>query len=210
MQATPGAIDAVDINGRHEVVRLSVIGNSDQPDIRPLGICGTGAINTIAQLFTKGIIKGNGAFASGDPLFSLVKGNSSGNQPPVFISQKDIRSVQLGKAALITGIELLLTEAGINTPEQILVAGAFGNYLKKEDIIRLGMVPSICANRIEMIGNSAGAGAVMVLCDDSYLQKTIDEAEKVSAIDLAGKTEFQKRFIGNLEFPEQVNPETQS
>ena len=201
MQATPGAINAVEINDDKEVVRLSVIGGPDSGAVEPSGICGPGVISALAQFYARGIIQASGRFQSGEQQYILSHDGNPGKASKVFISQKDIRSVQLGKAALMTGIEFLLNEAGLEQPEKILVAGAFGNHLNKDDMISLGMIPALDKDRIEMIGNSAGAGSVMALCDDYYMQKAVQETKKIKTIDLARNTQFQKRFVENLGFP---------
>jgi len=110
--------------------------------------------------------------------------------------------VQLGKSALITGIELLIKKAGLEKPEKIIIAGAFGTNLHKLDLIRLGMIPEIDLDKIEMAGNSAGMGAIMALCDDYYLDRAERMANKIETVDLACNIEFQEIFIKNLSFPD--------
>lgn len=202
MQATPGAINGVEINGDQKVASLSVIGANEGNGVQPAGICGPGVISALAELYRKGVVKSGGGFKAGEREFVLFEGDPNNGSHSVYISQKDIRSIQLGKGALATGIEFLLMEAGLVQPEKILIAGAFGNHLNKEDIICLGMIPNLKSEKIEMAGNSAGAGAVMALCDDLYLQKAIEMAKKIQTIDLAGNVEFQKKFVYNLSFPE--------
>ena len=171
-------------------------------------------INTVAQLCTHKIIKPDGAFnremnlpglgkdASGKMQYTLVPEKFSQEGSAISISQKDIRSVQLGKAALISGIEFLLKEAGRKTPEKIIIAGAFGTYLDKQDMMTLGMIPVMDMDRIEIAGNSAGAGAVMTLCDDRCLERSIQMVKKITTIDLACSQAFQEVFVQQLGFPD--------
>jgi len=134
--------------------------------------------------------------------YILVPEKFSREGAAISISQKDIRSVQLGKAALISGIEFLLKEAGRRTPEKIIIAGAFGTYLDKQDMMTLGMIPVMGKDRIEIAGNSAGAGAVMALCDHHCLEKSIEMASRITTIDLACSQSFQAVFVQQLRFPD--------
>ncbi len=195
MQAIPGAINKVCIKNKKELPGFTMIGFSKSNTQKPSGICGTGVISAVSELCKKNIIEPGGAFKkdfSEQKRYCIV--------PEIFISQKDIRSVQLGKAALITGIEFLLNEAGINAPEKIIIAGAFGSFLDKADMMSLGMIPSIDPSKIESAGNLAGVGAVMLLCDESYLNKTIQLSEIINVIDLACNQSFQDHFVRNLNF----------
>ena len=133
--------------------------------------------------------------------YTIVPKKFSQDGSDVFISQKDIRSVQLGKAALIAGIEFLLKKAGLYMPEKIIIAGAFGAFVDKADMMTIGMIPVMDLSRIEVSGNSAGAGAIMVLCDHTFLEKSIQMAEMITAVDLACNQNFQEAFIKNLSFP---------
>lgn len=201
MQATPGAVNAVEISTDQQVSRVSMINPAGLSTLQPSGICGAGVINTVAQLCRHGIIGSDGAFVGDKKQYHLVQGNPGTEQSAVFINQKDIRSVQLGKSALNTGIEFLLKNAGISMPEKIIVAGAFGSHLNKTDLIRLGMIPKIDLDHIHMVGNAAGSGAVMALCDGKYIQKAIQLAAEIKTIDLACDIEFQNAFVKNLHFP---------
>ena len=123
MQASPGAINAVTIDDHQKVSAISLINPDQAPEIKPAGICGAGVLNIVAQLCDKHIIAPDGRFTSGGDQFVLAPENPGNGQLPVHISQKDIRSVQLGKSALISGIEFLLKRAGLKAPEKIIIAG---------------------------------------------------------------------------------------
>ena len=204
MQAIPGAINSVEIDSDKKVVRYSIINPVKLSGTKPSGICGAGVIDSIAQLCEKQIIAPSGAFRSGEQEFILVPENKDNGQSIVYISQKDIRSVQLGKSALISGIEFLLKKAGLDTPGKIIIAGAFGSHLNKLDLIRLGMIPGIDLDKIETAGNSAGTGAIMTLCNDQYLDRAQQMADKIETVDLACNIDFQEVFIRNLSFPDEV------
>lgn len=213
MQAIPGAINKVIIKNTEDFPDYTMINPRKSPGIKPFGICGTGVISGVAELFRSRIIGSNGAFkkdtaikplerdSEGKLRYLLVSENSAQNGSSIFISQKDIRSVQLGKGALITGIEFLLRAGGYEKPGKIIIAGAFGSFIAKEDMMTLSMIPAINSDKIEIAGNAAGAGAVMVVCSKSFLKKTIEMADRITTIDLACDKEFQTLFVQNLSFP---------
>jgi uncharacterized 2Fe-2S/4Fe-4S cluster protein (DUF4445 family) len=200
-QAVPGALNSVTIDGNQVLTGFSIVNPFEINKLIPSGICGAGVISAVAQFCEKQIITSQGAFASGEKRYTLVPGNDETGQPSIYISQKDIRSVQLGKSALITGIEYLLKKADILKPVQIIIAGAFGSYLGKQDLIRLGMVPEIDLDHIKMVGNAAGTGAVMALCDEAYMSKAVELADKIEIVDLVREPLFQDNFVKNLYFP---------
>lgn len=200
MQAIPGAINSVKIDNDRTIAEYSMIQASGSTPKKATGICGAGVINAVAQFCEKQIISPNGVFTSGEKNFILVPENEALGQPPIFISQKDIRSVQLGKSALITGIEFLFKKAGLDRPRKILIAGAFGSHLHKTDLISLGIIPKIALEDIEMVGNAAGSGAVMTLCDEEYIDQATRMAAEIEIVDLACNIEFQNMFIDNLSF----------
>ena len=207
MQAVPGAIDRIRIDGRQQPSFTTIAGKGEMAG-QPLGICGSGVISGVAAMLQAGVIEKSGAMAKDlpPPLIDeeagvrryLLAENGTGGK--VAITQKDIRQVQLGKAALISGIEFLLAAAGMVTPTEILVAGAFGSHLDKHDLLALGMLPVIGPERITMIGNAAGSGAIMALCDDRYLQTARNMASQTKVINLAADPGFQEHFITRLSF----------
>ena len=206
MQAIPGAINKVKISRLEERPEYTVINSSTSKKPKPTGICGTGVISAIAQFLEKKIIAPNGAFhsESSDALvteYVLVPENVASNTPAVFISQKDIRSVQLGKGALITGIEFLLKEAGFDQPEKIIIAGAFGTFIDKQDMMTLGMIPIMDLKSVEVAGNSAGTGAVMGVCDPFFLEKANQLSHNIKVVELALNPDFQQVFVEKLSFP---------
>ena len=134
------------------------------------------------------------------PQYTLVESDRVKEIPSIFISQKDVRAIQLGKAAVITGIEFLSRAAGYLRPEKIIVAGAFGSYIDKADMITIGMLPEMGPEKIENAGNAAGAGAVMVLCEEAYYRRSIEMAETVTTVELATDIGFQEVFVKKLGF----------
>lgn len=217
MQAIAGAINKVVIKNQKDLPEYTLIGQLNPSRAKsltpePSGICGTGVLSAVAQFCKNGIIEPGGLFNKRDNIPALQKddtgkvqyilapSDNEDNSNAVYISQKDIRSVQLGKAALITGIEFLLKEAGLEKPEKIIIAGAFGSFLDKNDMITLGMIPALDQDKVIIAGNSAGAGAVMVLCDNTFLEKSIQMADKITVVELAANQDFQNMFIQQLGF----------
>ena len=211
IQAIPGAIDRVSIAGRDSVPEFSVVKNKSSETMKPSGLCGSGVISAVAAMIQTGIVTSSGRLikthtqggsnnsAKAEARYLIVPAGQTANNRDIFISQKDIRSVQLGKAALITGIEFLLRTAGMALPEKIIIAGAFGSHLQKRDMRILGMLPDIDPDRIDMVGNAAGGGAIMALCDD-YVEAAGRLAGKISVIELASSVDFQNRFVERLSF----------
>lgn len=134
--------------------------------------------------------------------YILFNPDSSEPEHTVLISQADIRAIQLGKGALFTGIEFLMKRAGITELKQIIIAGAFGSHLAREDMMTLGLIPVMEPSRVTTAGNLAGAGAVMALCDPQYRQSAENLANAVSVLDLASDPVFQMSFINQLQFPQ--------
>lgn len=210
MQAIPGAINKVELRDSRDFPIYSVI-NSEGIDT-PIGLCGTGAISAVAELWRNRIITPGGAFASDNSIkplkneaggtcrYIIVDEDMNHHHSSIFISQKDIRAVQLGKAALISGIEFLTRAAGFSKPNKIIIAGSFGAFIDMEDMMAIGMIPDIKKEDIEIAGNSAGVGAIMVLSDTHYYTTAIDMSQKIKTIELADNTDFQKVFLKHLNF----------
>ncbi len=203
MQAIPGAINSIEIDINNNTAGYSLINPEQLSIIKPSGICGAGVIKSIAQFCEKKVIAPSGAFRSDRQKYILVPENIDNGQSCIYISQKDIRAVQLGKSALSTGIKFLLKKADLDQPEKIIIAGAFGSHLDKLDLIKLGMIPKIDLDKIEIAGNSAGTGAIMTLCDDHYLDRSKQMADRIETVDLATNIDFQEAFIKNLSFPDE-------
>jgi uncharacterized 2Fe-2S/4Fe-4S cluster protein (DUF4445 family) len=205
MRATAGAIERVDVDA-HGSLALGVIGEGPAR-----GLCGSGLIDLVAQLLETGVLEPDGRFAEDapHPLGSRL-GERDGvrtftldERGEVVFTQKDVRQVQLAVAAVRTGIELLLAEAGL-APEGVaeaLVAGAFGYRVRASSLARVGVVPAEWAGRVRFVGNSALAGARAMLLGDEVRERAEQVAARARAIDLAAHPAFEKRFITALAFP---------
>jgi uncharacterized 2Fe-2S/4Fe-4S cluster protein (DUF4445 family) len=214
MHAVSGAIDAVTIDRKSGRAIFSLIQQNPAKPKKPSGLCGTGVISTAAELYRAGLILKDGAFdrnANNTYLrlndnqtseFIVVPAEETQDGRPVTFTQNDVRAIQLAKGALRTGIDLLSREAGLERPAKLLVAGAFGSFINKKDALEIGMFPRIAEENIEVVGNAAGAGAILALFDDSFLNRARELTRETRVLDLSTHSEFQDTFINSLAFPD--------
>ena len=212
MHAVSGAIDAVKIDGT-DAVTCSVIQKDPSRPKKMAGLCGTGVVSAVAELLRSQMILPDGAFnrktnskqlqldANETPEFILARPEETEGGRTITFTQKDVRAIQLAKGALRTGIDLLCLEAGIERPQKILLAGAFGSYIRKKDALTIGMFPDVSEKDIEVVGNAAGAGAILTLFDERFLDQANDLRQSTRVLDLASHPNFQEIFIASLEFP---------
>jgi uncharacterized 2Fe-2S/4Fe-4S cluster protein (DUF4445 family) len=216
MRAARGSIEGVLIeNGE---VKVRIIENTE-----PIGICGSGLIDAVAQMLDAGLVnyKGNILNAeeaeahdlSPDLAARLRKGHA-GNEfvlvwkdqgEDIVITQKDIREVQLAKGAVYGGIVILMQCLGVELPqlEEIMLAGAFGSYINKRSILRIGMVPNAGVDKITHIGNAAGVGACMALLSQAEREQANIQSNEVEHIELALHPDFEREYINAMYFPQQ-------
>ena len=189
MRGSPGAIDHVWIEGGE--IRHHTIG-----DMEPMGICGSGLLDLVACMLELGILDESG-YLEGKQY--TISGTN------VRLTQKDIREVQLAKAAIRAGIELMCRHLNIKPREirSVLLAGAFGNYMDPRSACRIGMIPPVLLERIRPIGNAAGAGAKCCAVSRDAYEYSIVLAENTEFLELASRPEFQDCFVDALEFCEE-------
>lgn len=190
MRGCPGAIDHVALEGGE--ICCHVIG-----DVAAAGLCGSGLLDLAACLLDAGILDESGYLAGKS---YTIPGTS------VSLTQEDVREIQLAKAAIRAGIELMCKHLGV-TPRDIrhvLLAGAFGNYLRPASACRIGMIPPVLKDRITPIGNAAGAGAkaCALSCDAFTESKRL--AAETEFLELASRPDFQDWFVDALEFEEEM------
>lgn len=187
MRGAEGAVDQVFLEQGE--IRFHVIGGGD-----PKGICGSGLLDLIAVLLERGLVDESGHLENGT--YSLA--------PGVRVTQKDVREVQLAKAAIRAGIQLLSVQLGVEVEQiqTVCLAGAFGNYMNPASACRIGMIPPALEGRVRPIGNAAGEGAR--LCSLSRWEYDYSKrlAEGTEFLELAGLPEFQDCFVDALEFSE--------
>ncbi|MCP4682858.1 MAG: DUF4445 domain-containing protein [Desulfobacterales bacterium] len=198
MRASDGAIEHVRIIDGN--VTYKTIGNEP-----PKGLCGSGMLDALAQLYAAEIINSGGKLLdhpktrtnNGIREFVLVDKHESALDNAVTITQKDIRALQLAKGAIQAGIEVLMMEQYI-TPSQIdevVIAGAFGSYIDVSSAIAIGMLPNLPLDRFNQVGNAAGMGAKMALISSKKREEAKSIAEKVKYVELGGTQGFMDTFI---------------
>ena len=173
-----------------------------------IGLCGSGLIDLVAQLYKAGLIDEMGHLESGqenDSIFVLVPPEKAGNEKGVYLTQKDVREVQLAKAAIAAGIQLLMKELGITEKEiqKIYIAGAFGNYMNPASACAIGLLPPELEHLVEPVGNAAGEGAKIALLNTDELEATDRLVKGIRFLELAASAEFQDTFVDELAFPEE-------
>ena len=207
MSATPGAIAHASLDG-DDGLKLEVIGNGI-----PKGICGSGLIDLAAELREVGLINEKGNLLAqhdlpyaervtpgerGQPQFLVSDG-----QEPIYLTQQDIRELQLAKGAIRSGVEIMLHEWGA-TPEDVEVvylAGAFGSYVRRESVLRIGMLPPFPLERIKPVGNAAGQGAKLCLLNKGKWAEIQELAKRVRYFELSYHQGFSDVFIESMYFP---------
>ncbi|MHC5075493.1 MAG: ASKHA domain-containing protein [Planctomycetota bacterium] len=209
-RAVQGAIEAVFTNG--DDIDCDVIGG-----VIPKSICGSGLLDTAALLAELGIIDSTGRFVEPEKLKDLNKAIASrvtiiDNQPAfiiaenaknkVSISQKDIRQIQLAKAAIRTGIQLLQQKLDITNEDikHIYLAGAFGNYIRTESALRISLLPNAPGQTFHFIGNAASSGAQMMLLSTEYRKRAQNLARKIEYVEIAYEKNFETVFTQSMAF----------
>jgi len=203
MRATSGAIEGVEIGNDGNY--LKVIGN-----VPPVGICGSGILDAVYQLRKQCIIDQRGRLQDhplvlqglGGPEFVLASGNTTGTGQNIVITQRDIGAIQLAKAAIRTGINILLSETGTKESEidEVIIAGAFGNYINLASAIGIGMFPSLPLSLFEQVGNAAGLGAKLALISRRNRTTAEEIAGRIRYIELTTHPEFKHEFSLSLRF----------
>jgi len=207
-RAAEGAIEAVVIDDGD--IGLDVIGEAP-----PRSICGSGLIDAVAVLLELGVIEATGRFVSpqqaqercseavrarlmevdGQQAFCLAF-DRHGSQPAVVLTQKDVREFQLAKGAIQAGIQLLLRKTGREASglESVMLAGAFGNYIRPRSAVRVGLLPDVPLERIHFVGNAAASGAEMLLLSDECRQRSAALARKIEYVEIAHERDFGDVF----------------
>ena len=215
MRAAEGAIERVTICPQTLEVRFKVVGDdrwsNEGPGIKARGICGSGVIDAVAQMLCTGIITPRGAFNKGASTQRLRRGEelefvlawSEGTSLgyDITITQSDIRAVQLAKGALLSGAQILMKHAGVEQLDGVVLAGAFGQHIDKNNAMRLGLFPQIEIDRVSTIGNAAGEGARLALLNLGKRQDAVDAAQWTECFNLSLDPGFQKEFVRAMIFP---------
>jgi uncharacterized 2Fe-2S/4Fe-4S cluster protein (DUF4445 family) len=214
MRAAEGAIEGVKIVG--DEFRLQVIG-----DAEPVGMCGSGLVDCVAELVQSGLLDHSGRFIPDEAAAELHPGLAPrltkigeervfvmhwrGEDPAnsVFLSQRDVRELQFAKASIATGWAILCRELGVDPAEisQVLLGGSFGSYLTAASAVKIGLVPRLPLTRIVAAGNVAGEGAKIAALSVTERAAANAVLDEVAYVELSGRSDFNDLFIDQLQFP---------
>jgi uncharacterized 2Fe-2S/4Fe-4S cluster protein (DUF4445 family) len=212
MRAAEGAIERVKIDPATKEPSYEVIGGG-YCSVKAKGICGSGVIDAVAELFKAGIIDKTGRFrmdlntgrvrkdAAGKPEYVLAWKDETALETDITVTQADVRAVQLAKGALYAGAKLLMRKMGMEKVDKVILAGAFGSYINKESALTLGMFPDCALENIYAVGNAAGDGAVMALINTGKREEAEREARKLKYMEIAMEPDFQEEFLAAMDIP---------
>jgi len=216
VRASLGAIERVRIDPVTKDGKVKIIGNDDwladhdgtAEGQTIIGICGSGIFEVMVEMASAGLLDQGGLFKPDAAPHRFHQENNVWiytlvNQPenPIIVKQTDVRSVQLAKAALYAGAQLLAEKLGCDDFDEVLLAGAFGTHLDSKYVAEIGIVPFAPADRIRSIGNAAGMGAAMALINVEEKAKIIAAVKEIEKIETATEAKFQDYFVGSMKFP---------
>jgi uncharacterized 2Fe-2S/4Fe-4S cluster protein (DUF4445 family) len=223
-RAAPGAIERVRIDPATLEPRFKVIGDerwSDHAGFRRVlqdtgvsGICGSGIIEAVAELFLAGIVTSDGVIdgrlaersprieASGRTFAYVVHDGS----PRVLVTQDDVRAIQLAKAALYAGARLLMDHLNVDAVDEVHLAGAFGSHIDPRHAMVLGLIPDCDLDRVRSIGNAAGTGALIALLSGAARAEIEAVVRRVEKVETAVEPRFQEHFVEALSIPHRSAP----
>ncbi|WP_373502706.1 ASKHA domain-containing protein [Aestuariivirga sp.] len=223
-RAAPGAIERIRINPETLEPRYKVIGVdqwSDEPGFEEsiaqtgvTGICGSGIIEAIAEMYLSGVINQDGlvdgSLAERSPRIEAYKrtfnyviraARAESNEPSIRITQNDVRAIQLGKAALYAGIRLLMDKLGIEQVGKIRLAGAFGSHIDVKYAMILGLIPDCDLSKVQSAGNAAGTGARIALLNAKARDEIEAVVRRIEKIETAVEPLFQQHFVEAMAIP---------
>jgi uncharacterized 2Fe-2S/4Fe-4S cluster protein (DUF4445 family) len=220
-RAAPGAIERVRIDPVTLEPRVRVVGAppwSDEPGFADAvagtgvtGICGSGIIEAVAELFLVGVVTADGRIRAPRPTPRLVAHDRTlayrlWDDPVVEVTQNDVRAIQLAKAALQAGCRLLLDHFGVAAPDGIRLTGAFGSHIDPLHAMVLGLVPDCDLDRVTAVGNAAGTGALMLLLSGAARSEVQQVAAGIEKIETAVEPAFQEHFVAAMALPHATQP----
>lgn len=220
MRAAPGAIERIRIDPDTLEVDYKVIGrdawrNYSKPEeMKTKGICGSGILDVLAELYTAGVIGKSGRFNkklktnryrvnpdTKQPEFVIAWANETSIGKDVVISQKDVRQIQLGKGALYTGCKLMMRRMGLEKVDAIKIAGAFGTHVDKTKALIMGLFPDCELDSVFAVGNAAGDGARAALLNREKRAEANWVSRNVEYIELTVEEDFQQQFMEAMQVP---------
>ncbi len=209
MKASAGAIERVEIDPKSLEVNYKTIGN-----VKPVGLCGSAIIDAIAGLLKSGILEKNGRMrevsgtsrlrrVGGQMEFVIAWKDEAGVEEDITITQKDVREVQLAKAAIYSAQYILMRRMGIGPwdVERVFVAGAFGSGIDVKNAVLIGLFPEEHAQKVEFVGNTAISGAKMALISKKVREESKEVLRLVEHVELSLDPSFESEFISATELP---------
>jgi len=218
-RAALGAIERVRVDPITLRSRFKVIGSdrwSDEPEFTSevaefgiTGICGSGIIEAVAELFLAGLVLPSGLIdgSRAAECAQLVRDGQvysyrlHAGTPEILVTQTDVRAIQLAKAALYAGARLLMDRMGVSTVDRIVLAGAFGSYIDPRHTMVLGMIPDCPLDRVLSAGNAAGAGARIALLNLAARREIEALVRRVEKVETAAVSSFQREFVAAMKIP---------
>jgi uncharacterized 2Fe-2S/4Fe-4S cluster protein (DUF4445 family) len=222
MRAAPGAMERIEIDRETKEVDYKVIGRdawrkfSEPKEMKAKGICGSGILDLLAELYSAGIVAKSGVFnkkaLEGHPRFRINPDNKqpefvlawaeeSSIDKDIVVTQKDIRQIQLAKGALYAGCKLMVKRMGLEKVDKVKIAGAFGTHVDRTKALVMGLFPDCEIEMIEGVGNAAGDGCRAALLN---VKKRVEAnwcSRNVEYIELTVETSFQQEFMEAMQLP---------
>ncbi len=215
MIAATGAIEGVSIED--DALHYQVIGN-----VQPKGLCGSGLVDLVAVLLHIGLIDSQGLICPprrgmAQEIASRVKRKSSGiydflvspigqnnNGKPIYLTQRDVRELQLAKAAISAGTQILMDEMGVKLADikQVYLAGALGNYINTYSAMRIGLIPIVDPGIVTSLGNASSTGASMALLSKHCWRLANELSDSIEHVELSFRADFNQYFVEAMDFPE--------
>lgn len=225
MRAAPGAIERISIDPASHEVDYKVIGReawksySKPEEMKTKGICGSGILDVLAELYRSGVVLKSGRFNPAQksnrfrknnennlPEFVIAWASETSIGKDVVITQKDIRQIQLAKGALYAGCKLMMRRLGIQKVEKVKIAGAFGTHVDRQKALIMGLFPDCEIDRIVSVGNAAGDGCRAALLNREKRREANWIARNVEYVELTVEKNFQKEFMGAMQIPHMSDP----
>jgi uncharacterized 2Fe-2S/4Fe-4S cluster protein (DUF4445 family) len=221
MRAAPGAIERVQIDPQTHDVDYKVIGRdawrkySNPNEMKAKGICGSGILDVLAELYKAGVINKSGAFNqkgqksdrfrrnpdTGLAEFVLAWAEETSINKDIVVTQRDVRQIQLAKGALYAGCKLMMKRMGMGQADTIKIAGAFGTHVDREKALIMGMFPDCEIEKIQSIGNAAGDGCRAALLNVEKRKAANWYSRNVEYIELTLEETFQQEFVEAMQLP---------
>ncbi len=226
MRAAPGAIERIEIDPETHEVDYKVIGReawrsrSKPEEMKAKGICGSAILDVLAELYRAGVILKSGVFNKKGQKSNRFRVNPDNRQPEfvlawaeetaigkdIVITQRDIRQIQLAKAALYAGCKLMCRRMGVQNPEKVKIAGAFGTHVDRKKALIMGLFPDCDLERVEAVGNAAGDGCRIALLNRDKRDEANWVARNVEYIELTVEEGFQQEFMEAMQIPHMKDP----